>query len=104
VPSDHLGLKIEPSHCVRQGIDYVKAVYDFGSKIFHVHATDMEIRQNVFDRVFSEQSAANTPVAVKIAIEHTTAFNVFMGNSPINQTSTHSEPRNSVGISELTNR
>ena len=50
VPSDYLGLEIDPSHCVWQGIDYVKAVYDFGSKIFHVHAKDMEICQDVLDR------------------------------------------------------
>lgn len=47
VPSDNIGLELDPSHCVWQGIDYVKAVKDFGHKIFHVHAKDMEIRRDV---------------------------------------------------------
>lgn len=47
VPSDNIGLELDPSHCVWQGIDYVKAVRDFGHKIFHVHAKDMEIRRDV---------------------------------------------------------
>ncbi len=43
VPSANLGLELDPSHCVWQGIDYVKAAKEFGPKIFHVHAKDMEI-------------------------------------------------------------
>jgi sugar phosphate isomerase/epimerase len=48
VPSGNLGLELDPSHCVWQRIDYVKAVKDFGPRIFHVHAKDMEI---VHDRL-----------------------------------------------------
>lgn len=47
VPSDHLGLELDPSHCVWQGIDYVKAVREFGRRIFHVHAKDMEVRREL---------------------------------------------------------
>lgn len=47
VPSANLGLELDPSHCVWQGIDYVKAVKEFGPKIFHVHAKDMEIRRDL---------------------------------------------------------
>lgn len=50
VPSKNLGLEFDPSHCVWQGIDYLKAVYDFGDRIFHVHAKDMEIRKDVLGR------------------------------------------------------
>ncbi len=50
VPSTSLGLELDPSHCVWQGIDYVKAVYDFGDRIFHVHAKDMEIQKDVLAR------------------------------------------------------
>lgn len=50
VPSKNLGLEFDPSHCVWQGIDYLKAVYDFGDRIFHVHAKDMEIRQDVLGK------------------------------------------------------
>ena len=47
VPSANLGLELDPSHCVWQGIDYVKAVLDFGDRIFHVHAKDMEVRRDI---------------------------------------------------------
>ncbi|QTH43140.1 sugar phosphate isomerase/epimerase [Cohnella sp. LGH] len=47
VPSDALGLEIDPSHMVWQGIDYVKAIHEFGHKIFHAHAKDMEILHDV---------------------------------------------------------
>lgn len=43
LPSKNLGLNLDPSHLVWQGIDYIKAVKDFGDKIYHVHAKDTEI-------------------------------------------------------------
>jgi sugar phosphate isomerase/epimerase len=43
VPDDNFGLNLDPSHLVWQFIDYVRAVRDFGPRIFHVHAKDMEI-------------------------------------------------------------
>lgn len=60
VPSDHLGLEIDPSHMVWQGIDYVKAIHEFGHKIFHAHAKDMEVLHDVkarcgqFGKLFSK--------------------------------------------------
>jgi sugar phosphate isomerase/epimerase len=43
VPDDNFGLNLDPSHLVWQFIDYVRVVRDFGSRIFHVHAKDMEV-------------------------------------------------------------
>src|SRR5207245_1083121 len=43
VPDDNFGLNLDPSHLVWQFIDYTRAVRDFASRIFHVHAKDMEI-------------------------------------------------------------
>ena len=43
VPDDNFGLNLDPSHLVWQFIDYVRVVRDFASRIFHVHAKDMEI-------------------------------------------------------------
>ena len=43
VPSKALGIELDPSHMVWLGIDYLRAVYDYGDRIFHVHAKDMEI-------------------------------------------------------------
>lgn len=46
VPSAALGLEMDPSHLHWLGVDYVKAVRDFGSRIYHVHAKDTEIRRD----------------------------------------------------------
>ncbi|MGC8890812.1 MAG: sugar phosphate isomerase/epimerase family protein [bacterium] len=43
LPSKILGLNFDPSHLVWQGIDYIKAIKDFGDRIYHVHAKDTEI-------------------------------------------------------------
>jgi len=51
VPSSALGIEMDPSHMVWQGIDYIKAIRDYGERIYHVHAKDMEIRHDVLQRV-----------------------------------------------------
>ena len=43
IPNDNFGLNFDPSHLVWLGIDYCKAIREFGSKIFHVHAKDVRI-------------------------------------------------------------
>jgi sugar phosphate isomerase/epimerase len=43
VPSAALGLVFDPSHLVWQGIDYLRAARDFGSRIYHAHAKDTEL-------------------------------------------------------------
>jgi sugar phosphate isomerase/epimerase len=43
IPSPHLGLNYDPSHLVWQHIDYVRAIRDFGKRIYHVHAKDTRI-------------------------------------------------------------
>ena len=48
---DTLGLNLDPSHLVWQMIDYERVVREFGSRIYHVHAKDMEIdRDGLYDR------------------------------------------------------
>ncbi len=51
VPSKALGIELDPSHMVWLGIDYIQSIYDYGERIFHVHAKDMEINQRVLKRV-----------------------------------------------------
>jgi sugar phosphate isomerase/epimerase len=51
VPSKALGIELDPSHMVWQGIDYIQAIYDYGDHIFHIHAKDMEINRRVLNRV-----------------------------------------------------
>ena len=43
IPDQNLGLNLDPSHLVWQFIDYTRVVRDFASRIFHVHAKDLEI-------------------------------------------------------------
>jgi len=43
VDSDSFGLNLDPSHLVWLMIDYERVVRDYASKLFHVHAKDMEI-------------------------------------------------------------
>jgi sugar phosphate isomerase/epimerase len=43
IPDPNFGLNLDPSHLVWQMIDYSRVVYEFGSRILHVHAKDMRI-------------------------------------------------------------
>jgi len=51
VPSPALGLEYDPSHLVWQGIDYLRAILDYGERIHHVHAKDIVIDQARLGRV-----------------------------------------------------
>jgi len=42
-PSKMLGLNYDPSHFVWQKIDYIKPIYEFKDKIFHVHYKDIKL-------------------------------------------------------------
>jgi len=42
IPDDNFGLNFDPSHLHFLGIDPIKAVKDYASKIFHAHAKDTE--------------------------------------------------------------
>ncbi len=50
IPSQAFGLNLDPSHLVWQMIDYERAVRDFGSRILHVHAKDLEIDREGLQR------------------------------------------------------
>ena len=43
IPSDNFGLNYDPSHFVWQMIDYIKPIYEFKDKIFHVHYKDIKV-------------------------------------------------------------
>jgi sugar phosphate isomerase/epimerase len=50
IPDENFGLNFDPSHLVWQFIDYTRAVREFASRIFHVHAKDMEVdRDGLYD-------------------------------------------------------
>lgn len=43
LPYDNLGINYDPSHFVWQMIDYIKPIYEFADKIFHVHYKDIKL-------------------------------------------------------------
>ncbi len=43
IPSPNFGLNFDPSHYVWQGLDYVKTIYDFSDRIFHIHFKDIKL-------------------------------------------------------------
>ena len=43
LPSDNLGINYDPSHFVWQMVDYIKPLYEFKDKIFHVHYKDIKL-------------------------------------------------------------
>jgi sugar phosphate isomerase/epimerase len=46
LPSPNLGINYDPSHFVWQQIDYIKPIYEFKDRIFHVHYKDIKIYQD----------------------------------------------------------
>ena len=43
IPSPNFGLNFDPSHYVWQGLDYIKTVYEFKDRIFHIHFKDIKL-------------------------------------------------------------
>ena len=46
IPSENFGLNYDPSHLYLLGINYVKPLYEFKNKIFHVHFKDTMIYED----------------------------------------------------------
>ena len=42
IDSPNFGINYDPSHFVWQQIDYIKPIYEFRNKIFHVHYKDIK--------------------------------------------------------------
>jgi len=49
IPSEYLGLNYDPSHPYLIGADYVKPIYEFKDKIFHMHFKDIKIYKDKLD-------------------------------------------------------
>ena len=43
IPSSCFGLNYDPSHFIWQGIDYIRPLYEFRDRIFHVHYKDIKV-------------------------------------------------------------
>lgn len=63
IPDENFGLNLDPSHLVLQMIDYERVVREFSSKIFHVHAKDLQIdREGLYQNgAFSQGMGWNVP-------------------------------------------
>jgi len=51
LPFDNLGINYDPSHFIWQMIDYIKPIYEFKDKIFHVHVKDIKLYRDRLDQV-----------------------------------------------------
>lgn len=51
LPSDNLGINYDPSHFVWQMMDYIKPIYEFREKIFHVHFKDIKVYRDKLNDV-----------------------------------------------------
>lgn len=49
--SENLGLNYDPSHFVWQKIDYIRPIYEFRDKIFHVHYKDIKVYEDRLNEV-----------------------------------------------------
>ncbi len=50
LPYENLGINYDPSHFVWQMIDYIKPLYEFKDKIFHVHYKDIKLYPDKLER------------------------------------------------------
>lgn len=51
IPSDFFGLNYDPSHFVLQSMDPLSPIREFRNKFFHLHAKDMQVRQDRLNEV-----------------------------------------------------
>ncbi len=51
IPSANFGLNYDPSHLVWQFIDYIKPIYEFKDRIFHVHIKDAKVLRDELNDV-----------------------------------------------------
>jgi sugar phosphate isomerase/epimerase len=51
IKSGHFGLNYDPSHLVWQQMDYIKPLYEFKDKLFHIHLKDAKLYREKLDEV-----------------------------------------------------
>lgn len=51
IKSDNFGINYDPSHFIWQQIDYIKPLYEFKDKIFHVHYKDIKLYEDKLNDV-----------------------------------------------------
>jgi len=56
-PSPAMGINYDPSHLIRMGVDHLRFLGEFSSRVFHVHGKDTEILTENLYEFGSEQPA-----------------------------------------------
>lgn len=51
IPSENFGLNYDPSHLMWMQMDYIKPIYDFKEKIFHIHIKDVTVHKDKLNEV-----------------------------------------------------
>lgn len=51
LPYENFGINYDPSHFIWQMIDYIKPIYKFRDKIFHVHCKDIKLYRDKLSEV-----------------------------------------------------
>ncbi len=49
IPSPNLGINYDPSHFILQHMDYLKPLYEFRDRIYHIHYKDIKIFKDKLD-------------------------------------------------------
>jgi sugar phosphate isomerase/epimerase len=57
VHSKAIGINYDPSHLIRLGVDHIRFLQEFGSRVVHVHAKDAEIMEERVYELGREQPA-----------------------------------------------
>jgi sugar phosphate isomerase/epimerase len=51
IQSEFFGLNLDPSHLIWQQMNYIKPIYEFRDKIFHIHLKDAKVHREKLDDV-----------------------------------------------------
>lgn len=51
IPNRNFGINMDPSHFVWQMMDYIKPIYEFKDRIFHVHFKDIKVSKDKLNDV-----------------------------------------------------
>jgi len=51
ISSDYFGLNYDPSHLLWMQMDYIKPIYEFKQKLFHIHIKDAKVFREKLDEV-----------------------------------------------------
>ena len=51
IPDENFGINYDPSHFVWQQIDYLKPIYEFKDRIFHIHFKDIKLYEDKLNDV-----------------------------------------------------